>query len=487
MRENPYNDFIDCEANSACLVDPTLVSLWEVLFIELKQIAYYALKLRDFGYFNKDTMNTVLNVLTVFNTNSDFSHHQFKEIIMRLWEIRNNAQIFYEKICAEQNQDCEIIKSRVTIKPELNISELIKWGEQYSLMRNKLIPPENVGLYWIMLLLLKTVSENLLKIKHLDYNVEHAEVDILSILNLLNYPSTPKEKVIKKIKTLSLTAYELTILLSKLEVERYGKTEKVDVNASPLEGKAILAYTTDFKEFELLLRATQTKKINVYTYAGLLRAHAHKEFRQFPQLAGHIEQKYSPAADFAAFPGSVVIGKNDIPLAESLYRGRIFSTDLIAPNGIIRIKDYNFQPVLNSAFDSQGFVQNDKEKTITAGWDQDEIDAKIKTAVDTFWAKKLKMVALIEKEAEKEIDGGTFNMRINFNFTLIYYILEKLKDSGINVALYFEKCDPRAINIILTLLNCEFCTIYLGKCPLYVVNPHVVDSLTNDFGVRKLN
>ena len=79
-----------------------------------------------------------------------------------------------------------------------------------------------------------------------------------------------------------------------------------------------------------MLEATKETKINVYTHNGLIVAHAYPKFAKYKNLKGHFQMSLdSVQFDFASFKGPILIVKNFQYLLDGLYRGRLFTTNLL--------------------------------------------------------------------------------------------------------------------------------------------------------------
>lgn len=112
-----------------------------------------------------------------------------------------------------------------------------------------------------------------------------------------------------------------------------------DVSIGVEKGKSILVSGQNLKDLENLLEAVKDTDINVYTHNGLIVAHAYPKFAKYKNLKGHFQMSMdSVQYDFTTFKGPVLVIRNFQYLLDKLYRGRLFTTNLIAGKGMTRIE-----------------------------------------------------------------------------------------------------------------------------------------------------
>ena len=76
----------NCVGKGVCALDPTITALQEVIVMYLKELAFYTLKLKKKGVTNKIIRDNIINTISNLSSNTDYSHEQFKKIVMNLYE-----------------------------------------------------------------------------------------------------------------------------------------------------------------------------------------------------------------------------------------------------------------------------------------------------------------------------------------------------------------------------------------------------------------
>ena len=137
-------------------------------------------------------------------------------------------------------------------------------------------------------------------------------------------------------------------LLDRANTETYGHPEPTVVNVRPIKGKAILVSGHDLKDLEDLLKQSEGKGVNVYTHGEMLPCLAYPGLKKYKHLVGNYGGAWqNQAAEFDAFPGSILMTTNCIQTPRESYKGRIFTSGLVAWPGVRHIGgDRDFTPVI---------------------------------------------------------------------------------------------------------------------------------------------
>ena len=78
--------------------------------------------------------------------------------------------------------------------------------------------------------------------------------------------------------------------------------------------------------------------------------------------------------DFATFPGAIFLTKNFSQNLEFLYRGRLFTTAKIQPQGVVKIDNDNYTPLIESALAAKGFAKGRAKDSEFVGYDSEKLD-----------------------------------------------------------------------------------------------------------------
>ena len=512
--ENISSD--ECAIEGFCSMDPIVYSLIELLLYELKQLTYYYIKMQELGYENKKLKDKIINYLSLIIVGYEFNRSEFLSFLSEIHVQKEGAEKSFVSVCEKKNIDCQILKSNVKFE-KFDLAYLVKQGEQQAIKRNKLLNSDTKNLYEIILNLIKSAGIRLVELKCYTNDYLPEEDAILKLFNNLNFSTMTETKLIKKINDFAKVNYDIHIKLHKFKEEYYGKICLHDVCVGVKEGKSILASGQNLKDFENILEATKNTDINVYTHDGLIVAHAYPKFAKYKNLAGHFQRSLdSVQFDFASFKGPVVVLRNFQYLLDRIYRGRIFTTNLIAGKGMTKITKGDYSPLIDAAENSNGFLQSHKITTIKVGYDEKEVLKKIDKLIEKIKNKEIKHLIVIGllnhsivhseyfSEFEKNLPDDYFvistvipSKKDNilyfdsfFNSSLIYKILAHIKDNvdfyDFSASVFITTCNLHTISHLFNLKYLGIKNIYLPKCISNVITPGMIDFLKTKFDFKQV-
>lgn len=509
--------FNECAVEGYCSVDPIVYSLMEVLLYELKQLTYYYIKMQELGYENKKLKDKIINYLSLILVGYEFNRDEFLVMLKEIHKEKESAKESFTSVCEKKNIDCQILKSNIKFE-KFDLSSLVNQGEQQAIKRNKAMTPEIKNLYEIILNLIKSASIRLIELKCYTDDYIPEEDAILKLFVNLNFSSMTEAKLTKKINDFAKVNYDIHIKLHKFKEEYYGKISLHDVNVGVKAGKSILASGQNLKDFENLLEATKDTDINVYTHNGLVVAHAYPKFSKYKNLAGHFQMSLdSVQFDFASFKGPILVLRNFQYLLDRLYRGRLFTTNLIAGKGMSKIKDGDFSPLIESAQNAAGFANDHPIATVKVGYDEDEVMKRVDKLIEKIKNKDVKhliVVGLLNHaalhsdyldELEANLPDDYFvistvlpSIKENvmyfdsfFNSSLIYKILSHIKKhvdfDKFPVSLFITTCNLHTISHLFNLKYLGVKNIYLPECTSSVITPGMLKFLKSKFGFKQVS
>ena len=186
-------------------------------------------------------------------------------------------------------------------------------------------------------------------------------------------------------------------LLDRANTETYGHPEPTVVNVRPIKGKAILVSGHDLKDLEDLLKQSEGKGVNVYTHGEMLPCHAYPGLKKYKHLVGNYGGAWqNQAAEFDAFPGSILMTTNCIQNPREAYKGRIFTSGLVAWPGVQHVgRDRDFTPVIESALAAPGFTADAPPKTITIGFGRNAVLGVADKVIDAVKQGKIRHFFLV--------------------------------------------------------------------------------------------
>lgn len=520
-----YNEFQtlptaydECLTKGICAVNPTLTSLQEILLLYLRELSFYLLKLRKSGITNEKARELIMEVLFNIIANTEYDQQQFQNIVSKLYDYMSQSKILYRKICSEKNIDVESLKSYFKYPKKFELTDAIKKGEKYYLKKSQSMTQRQKDLQDIMLFLAKSISIKVIELQRLDKHHEEAYYTVLSVLNAMNPTAIKEEDVKKEINNVIETYYDVAKEVLKTQNERYGKMECVEVSLSTHEGKAILVSGADLSRLQSILEATKNTKIDIYTHGvEMLMAHAFPKLRAYPNLKGHYGVGAETSlVDFASFPGAIVMTKFNLQKLEYLYRGRLFTMDPIAPVGIIKIKDNDYEPLIKSALDAKGFTHSEEKPPIKVGFDEDLLNQKVDEVIDKLQNNKIKHLYVVgllnyrnefkhyfEKFFECMLDGSfafslsfdfkkenIYHLESFFDYSLLYKILKRISEKipldKINLNVFLTRCDKHTIANLLYLKHLGVKKVYTCKCPPTLITPNILQTLKEVFEIKEI-
>ena len=511
--KSPFNE---CAIEGFCSIDPIVYSLMEVLLYELKQLTYYYVKMQELHYENKKLKDSIINYLSLILVGYEFNRSEFQKILYEIHKEKENAKQTFTSVCEKQNIDCQILKSSIKFE-NFDIMSLVNQGEQQAIKRNKAINANIKNLYEIILNIIKSVSIRLIELKSYTDDYLPEEDAILKLFNNLNFSTMTEEKLAQKINDFAKVNYDIHRKLHRFKEEYYGEITLNSVNIGVKQGKSILASGQNLKDFETLLEATKDTDLNIYTHDGLIVAHAYPKFAKYKNLAGHYQLSLdSIQYDFASFKGPTIVLRNFQYLLDRLYRGRIFTTNLIAGKGMTKIENNNFGSLIETAEKSEGFLHNHQISSVNVGYNEFEVMKKIEKIVEKIKNGEIKHLIIVGllnhapvisdyfNELEKNLPDDYFvisasipSTRKNvlyfdsfFNSSLIYKILAQIKKQidfeKFPVSLFITTCNLHTISHLFNLKYLGLKNIILPQCTTNVITPGMLNFLKTKFGFKQI-
>ena len=509
-----YND---CAIDGFCSIDPIVYSLMEVLLYELKQITYYYTKMQELGYENKKLKNQIMNYLSVVLIGYEFNRKEFEDLIYKIHSEKESVKESYIAICDKENIDCQILKSNIDFK-KFNMSTIVQQGEQQAVLRNKILNSDVKNIYEIILNLIKSASIRLVELKSYTDDYVPEEDAILKLFNSLNFSAMQESKLLRKIHDFAKINFQIHQKLHQLKEEYYGKISLNDVQIGVDKGKSILVSGQNLKDLENLLEALKDTDINVYTHNGLIVAHAYPKFENFPNLKGHYQMSLDNVQyDFTSFKGPVLVIRNFQYLLDRLYRGRIFTTNIIGGKGMTRVDNNDFSKLIQTAQESEGYKDNHKITTVKVGYDENIVMQKVDKLIEKIENKEIKHLIIIGllnhaamhseyfSEMEKHLGDDYFVISTVmtakkdnvlyfdsfFNSSLIYKILSHIKNhvdfEKFPVSVFITTCNLHTMSHLFNLRYLGIKNIYLPVCTANILTPNMLEFLKSKFNVRQVS
>ena len=522
-----------CTNFGVCGKDPEVAALQDLLVHAVKGIAAYGHSARSQGKVDKEIDTFLIEALFTTVTNVNFDAARMAE-----WLKKADAMIVRAKaLCGEAAQshgNSAALQSRAAAwRAAADFNELVRQGEAVSIEERLVRYGYDIGgLQELLICGLKGMAAY----------AEHARIlgredeEVYSFFHeALSFLATEPDKV-DDLLAMNLRCGEVNLrvmaLLDGAHTSTYGHPVPTQVRISPLKGKAILISGHDLKDLELLLKQSEGKSINIYTHGEMLPAHGYPRLKAYKHLVGNYGGAWQDQArEFDDFPGAILMTTNCIQKPKESYKGRIFTSGLVAWPGVRHITHGDFSPVIEAALTAPGFAQDEPERTILVGFGHNAVLSvadKLVQAVKsgaikhffliggcdgakpgrnyyTDFAKAVPKDSVIltlacgkfrfNKGEFGDIDGIPRLLDVGqcndaYSAIQIAVALSKAFGCGVNdlpLSLILSWYEQKAVCILLTLLHLGITNIRLGPSLPAFVSPAVLNVLVDKFRLKPTN
>jgi hydroxylamine reductase len=512
-------EYNECLIKGACSINPTLSSIQEVILLYLKQLAFYLLKLKDFGITNEPVKEIILTSLFNIVSNVEYNQEQFHKLISKLDNSIIESKALYENFCQNKGIDIESVKTYFKRAKNFNLTSAIKKGEKYFLKKIQALSQKQKDLFDIALFLTKSISIKMIELQRLNKDYNEGYYSILSLLNVMNPSKFKEDEILQEINKSIESYYTLLKKVFKTQTTLYGEPSESEISFSTDPGKAILVSGFDYNKLKLILEAVKNTNIQIYTHGmEMLMAHSFPVFRAYKNLKGHFGLGMETSMiDFATFPGAVLMTKGCLQKFEYLYRGRLFTLDPIPSIGVVKIKDNNYEPLIKSALEAKGFTKCTKKPSLHVGVNFSKIKKQLNGIIDKIIKKEIKNIYIIGLLNFQSINGhyfdkffeylnkdsfvfslshkknaeNIFHLDSLYDYSLIYRLLNEINSkiplNELNIIVFLTSCDKHTISNLLYLKHLGIKKIYMCKCPPYLINPTLITTLQSIFGIKEFS
>lgn len=359
-----------CTVSGVCGKDPRTAALQDLLVYALNGLSMYAHRARKLGAKDREIDSFAMEALFSTVTNVNFDPERISRLITRAAELKEKARKLYEEACEKKGLMPEHPAGPSNWTPAKDQDGLVRQGEQVSIEKRKEFLGEDItGLQELLLYGLKGMCAYADHAMILGHESEKVYSFIHETLDFLARNPRDAEKLLDWNLRCGEVNLKVMELLDSANTGAYGHPVPTKVRTEPLKGKAILVSGHDLRDLEELLRQTQDTGINVYTHGEMLPAHGYPGLKKHNHLAGNYGGAWQDQQkEFAKFPGPVLMTTNCIQKPMDAYKGRIFTSGLVAWPGVTHITGRDFSPVIDSALKTEGFREDGPEKTITVGF-----------------------------------------------------------------------------------------------------------------------
>lgn len=387
-----------CTAFGVCGKSPEVADLQDLLIYAAKGISMYAHRARLLGSRDREIDLFVVEALFTTVTNVNFDENRLVSLIARAETVRDRARDLYEAACREAGQEAESLGGPASFAFAAAKETLIDQGGKVTPERGAERHGDVVqGLHDLVLLSLKGSAAYADHAQVLGQEDDAVYAFFHEFLDFLSRDTLSVDDLVGKALEAGKWNIRVMELLDAANTGTYGHPVPTPVRVTPLAGKAILVSGHDLKDLELILKQTEGRGINIYTHGEMLPCHGYPELKKYGHLAGNYGGAWQDQREeFDAFPGAIVMTTNCIQKPKDSYKGRIFTTGLVAWPGVTHIgPDKDFSPAVEAALAAPGFEKDEPEKTILVGFGRNAVLGAADKVVELVRAGKIRHFFLI--------------------------------------------------------------------------------------------
>ena len=364
-----------CTVQGVCGKDARTAALEDLLLYAAEGISMYAHRARALGASDRDVDVCVIRALFATVTNVDFDPERLQEHLEEAAVIRDRARKLYEDACAKTGKTPEKLGGAAAWVPEGDLDGLVAQGAEVTILKRKAALGDTVaGLQDLVTYGLKGAAAYTDHAHILGKDSDEVYALFHEGLDFLTRPEPTVDELVGwalKVGEINMKVMEL---LDAANTGAYGHPVPTQVRIEPLKGKAIVVSGHDLKDLEELLKQTEGKGINVYTHGEMLPAHGYPKLKAFEHLVGNYGGAWqNQVREFDTFPGAILMTTNCIQRPRETYKGRIFTSGLVAMPGVQHVSSKDFTPVIEAALAAEGFSEDGPDKTILVGFGHETV------------------------------------------------------------------------------------------------------------------
>ena len=523
-----------CTVQGVCGKDAQTASLQDLLIHVAEGVSQYAHRAGALGVTSRSADLFVVEALFTTVTNVDFDPQRVAQLIRRGADVRDEMKQCYEAACREAGQQPEPLAGNAVIQPAGDLDEMIRQGEDVTIRKRiDALGDDVASLQELITYGLKGMAAYVDHARILGVADDGVYAFFHEAMNFL--AGNPAE--VDALVAMALRVGEVNLkameMLDAANTGTYGHPEPTEVRVTPVAGKCILVSGHDLKDLKMLLEQTEGKGINVYTHGEMLPCLAYPKLKAHKHLVGNYGGAWQDQRkEFDEFPGAILMTTNCIQKPRDGYKGRIFTTGLVAWPDVTHISadaegSKCFTPVIEAAMAAEGFQQDAEEQTITIGFARNAVMSVAGKVIEAVKAGQIRHFFLIGgcdgakpgrnyyTELAQQVPDDCVILtlacgkyRLNkldfgdiggiprlldcgqcndaYSAIQIALALAKAFDCGVNdlpLSLVLSWYEQKAVSILLTLLHLGISNIRLGPSLPAFVTPTVLGVLVEKFGI----
>lgn len=364
--------FAGCASErGACGKDAVTSDLQDILIYQIQGIAQYAQLARGVGaVVDKKVDDFIQYGFFTTLTNVNFNATRFVNMIQQAANVRNEVKAQYEAAAAARGVAVQQPAGAAQFQPAATMDAILQQKAVAAVNHDQaIVGVDVIGLRMLILYGMKGVCAYSHHARVLDFYDDGVDAEIERILAYLATDPADMEALLAQSLAVGQVNLQVMELLDRANNETFGHQEISQVRVTPVAGKAILISGHDLHDLDQLLQQTAGTGVNVYTHGEMLPAHAYPGLKKYPHLVGNYGGAWQDQqAEFAAFPGAILMTSNCLIEPDRSYRQRIFTTGPVGWAGVRHIDNGDFRFVIQAAKALPGFKEDAQAKTITTGF-----------------------------------------------------------------------------------------------------------------------
>ena len=364
--------FAGCASErGACGKDAVTSDLQDILIYQIQGIAQYAQLARGVGAaVDKKVDDFIQYGFFTTLTNVNFNATRFVNMIQQAANVRNEVKAQYEAAAAARGVTVQQPAGAAQFQPAATMDAILQQKAVAAVNHNQaIVGADVIGLRMLILYGMKGVCAYSHHARVLGFYDDGVDAEIERILAYLATDPADMEALLAQSLAVGQVNLQVMELLDRANNETFGHQEISQVRVTPVAGKAILISGHDLHDLDQLLQQTAGTGVNVYTHGEMLPAHAYPGLKKYPHLVGNYGGAWQDQqAEFAAFPGAILMTSNCLIEPDRSYRQRIFTTGPVGWAGVRHIDNGDFRFVIQAAKALPGFKEDAQAKTITTGF-----------------------------------------------------------------------------------------------------------------------
>jgi hydroxylamine reductase len=393
-----------CQTQGVCGKDETTATLQDLLIHAVKGISVYAHHVRLLSVADKrvrvcDPEVDAFVVEAVFATltNVNFDKDRLVALVYEAVAMRAAARCVYERAAGESGIAAVEFGGAAEWVPADTVEGLIAQGRTVTLPARILYESKEIAnLQELVLYGIKGVAAYAAHAMALGAGDPEAFGKIHEVLCFLTRQGQSVAELLAMALSVGELNYRVLEVLDKAHTGTFGHPRPTRVRLGARKGKAILVSGHDLHDLYALLEQTRGTGIEVYTHGEMLPAHGYPKLRAFAHLAGNYGGAWmDQAADFAAFPGAILMTSNCMQQPKVSYEARIFTSGAVNWPGVKHVEDVDFAAVIAAALQAPGFAEAGGREEITVGFGHHAVLSVADKVVEAVKSGKLRHLFLI--------------------------------------------------------------------------------------------